>query len=207
MATWHCKTTGAYSYDSVEAQDNVLAMVDILVGEYGWTKNAVAGLAGNQFAESGFNPWRWQSDSVQPTTASPWTDIGYGLFQFTPAGKYINNASSYSGYGPNFSNQAGLITDGEAQLRYINDNADYYATTAYPLSFEEFKQSTESGGYLALAWLYNYERPADPSATASQRESQGNYWLEYIGGYTPSGGKKWLYGGVRDMLRRLIIHA
>lgn len=204
---WHVKTSGGYSNDSTEAIENAKMCADVLM-PLGWTANAVAGLLGNASAESAMNPWRWQSDIIGSTGGSPWTNSGYGLVQFTPAGKYINAAQSYAGYGPNFSNQTGKDTDGQAQLLFINDNADYYATTAYPLNFSQFKASTETGGYLAKAWLYNYERPADPSATESARESSGDYWQGILTGYTPTpGGKTLLYGGIRDVLRRLIIHA
>lgn len=207
---WHNQARYGFSSDSTEAEENVKMMADILVGQCGWSLNAVAGLAGNQFAESGYNPWRWESDDILASTD---TDLiatskvhGYGLFQFTPSGKYINSASGYSGYGPNYSDKTGSENDGTAQLLFINDNADYYATSSYPLSFDEFKTSTQTGGYLALAWLYNYERPADPSATAAQREQYGNYWQGVLTGYTPSGTSSWKYGAAREIIRRLILH-
>lgn len=208
--SWHAKATGAYARDSTEAIENAYCMADVLIGELGWTNNALAAILGNMGSESGYNPWRWQGDTVQSTAGSPWYSIGYGLVQFTEAGKYINSpvAKGYSGYAPNFSNQAGKPTDGEAQIRFIDSNADYYPTSSYPETFSEFKKSTKDAGYLARAWLYNYERPADPSATAGARAENAQYWYGVLESYVPGGGgQTWRYGAVRDVIRRLILHA
>lgn len=210
---WYAKSTGSYSRDSAAAIANAKEIANVLSGSCGWTINAVCGLLGNMAAESGYNPWRWESDSILASTDTSLiatsTTHGYGLVQFTPAGKYINNASSYAGYGPNFSNKIGKATDGQAQMLYINDHADYYATSSYPLSYAQYKASTESADYLAAAWLYNYERPADPSATINARQSNALYWAGVLDGYipVPSGRASWWFGGIRDVLRRLIIHA
>lgn len=186
---WHVKVSGGYARDSQEAIDNAQMHLNIL-SPLGWTKNAIAGLMGNESVESGYNPWRWQNDDIQPTTNSPWYNHGYGLVQFTNAGKYINdeNAKAMTGYGPNFSNQAGNMNDGTAQLLFIDAYADYYKTDSYPLTYAEYKASTESGAYLAAAWLYNYERPGDPGATVAARREAGDYWLSVLNGQTPGPG-------------------
>ena len=138
-------------------------------------------------AESGYNPWRWQSDKIGVSTGSPWTNKGYGLVQFTPGGKYINDsrAKAMPGYGPNFSDKVGNIADGNAQILFVDSYADYYPTGAYPMSFAEFKKSTSDPGTLAKAWLYNYERPADPVATESERAENGRYWFQVLSGEIP----------------------
>lgn len=177
---WHVKATGAYS--GSDAEDNANMIYSILSGK-GWTKNAIAGLLGNIQAESGLNPWRWQGDNVQSTTNSPWKNHGYGLTQFTGAGKYINNASSYTGYGPNFSDKTGSQNDGTAQMLFLNDNADYYKTSAYPLTYSQYKTSTLSPSYLGAAWVKNYERPADQSSSVLQYRGQlAENWYTVIGG-------------------------
>lgn len=179
--TWHAKAKGAYAEASSEAMDNALEIYGILAAR-GWTINAICGLLGNMGHESGYNPWRWQSDRLGASTGSPWTNKGYGLVQFTPASKYINNALGISGYGPNFSDKTGLATDGYAQIIFVDENADYYATSSYPLSYAEFKASTENPAYLASAWLYNYERPADPGATEQARQTSANFWYQALSG-------------------------
>lgn len=186
MNEFHCKRTGGYAKESTEAIENVKLLYNIL-GSLGWTANAVSGLAGNIGAESGYNPWRWQSDSIGTSTGSPWRNKGYGLVQFTNAGKYINDsrAKALPGYGPNFSDKTGRLTDGYAQTLFIDAFGDYYATSAYPLSFQEFKNSNEGADYLASAFLYNYERPEDPAATEATRRANALYWYSILSGETP----------------------
>lgn len=173
---WHNKNIGGWSRTDPEAQENVLMMVSILA-PLGWTINAVAALAGNQYAESAFNPWRWESDTVN-------TARGYGLFQYTPATKYINSsiAAGYTGFAPNYPMGTGGQDDGTAQLLFMHNNVDggYIRTNAYPLTMEQFRTSTQDPGYLALAWLYNYERPGDPSATAAERAAQARWWYDWL---------------------------
>ena len=173
---WHNKNIGGWVRTDPEAQENVLMMMSILA-PLGWTINAVAALAGNQYAESAFNPWRWESDTMN-------TARGYGLFQYTPATKYINSsiAAGYTGFAPNYPMGAGGQDDGTAQLLFMHNNVDggYIRTNAYPLTMEQFRTSTQDPGYLALAWLYNYERPADPSATAAERAAQARWWYDWL---------------------------
>lgn len=183
---WHAKKIGGYARTSVEAQENAQMIYGLLYSR-GWTLNAVCGLLGNLSAESGYNPWRWQSDAVGVSTGSPWTNKGYGFVQFTPGGKYINSsaAKAYPGYGPNFSDRAGNINDGYAQMCFVDEHADYIPTGTYPMTYAQFKTSTLSAGHLARVWLYNYERPGDPAATEEARASNGNWWYETLSGETP----------------------
>jgi len=186
-SAWHTKNSGGYANSSQEAIDNATRIYDILSG-YGWTLNAVAGLLGNMCIESGLNPWRWQNDHIGASTGSPWTSSGYGLVQFTPASKYINDsrAKSFDGYGPNFSDIPGSVNDGSAQLEFVDKYADYIKTASYPLTYAEYKASSKDPEYLAEAWLYNYERPKDPSASIASRKANAKYWYETLSGVTPT---------------------
>ena len=186
---WYAKKYGAYSRDSAEAKANAEEIYTVLAGQ-GWTVNAVSALLGNFGYEGGYNPWRWESDDVlnygDPAIGTSYSH-GYGLAQFTPAGKYIDDsrAQAFPGYGPNYNDQQGSLTDGNAQILFIDGYADYYSTSAYPLSYSEFKRSSETPEYLAAAWVYNYERPADPTATIAGRQQEARYWFDYLGGVTP----------------------
>lgn len=178
--SWHAKRTNGYSHSDTEAQENALEIWTIL-GSRGWTKNAVCGLLGNFAQESGYNPWRWESNVVLSST-DPRIDTsrtnGYGLGQFTPAGKYIHSqySPSYPGYGPNFADITGDVNDGNAQILFIDEHADYYPTTAYPWSYSEYKAKTESSEIMTRAWFANYER-GDPSvANMPFRISEAAYW-------------------------------
>ena len=177
---WHNKNTGAYSRDSIEAQENVMKMVEVLA-PLGWTINAIAALAGNQAYESGFNPWRWESDTVNPSG-------GYGLFQYTPAVGapygYINNPATagLTGYQPNYPMGSGGQDDGTAQLLAMHNNtlSKYDPTSAYPISLQQFRESTQSPDYLASAWLYNFEKPRYPGQTEAGRRADALWWYDWL---------------------------
>ncbi len=196
---WHAKPTGGYAKTSTEAQDNAGELAQVLY-ELGWCAEAIAALLGNGAGESGLNPWRWQEMQdgrpLVPSTNSVWQDRGYGIFQFTPSSKYINNttASQYAdyGYGPNFSNSRGKATDGAAQAAYFGDNvssdwpkdlygyyADNFAAIGVDISkwyytdYENFIQGVDNNGNsLTVAELVGvfeltYERPGDTYAANS----------------------------------------
>ena len=137
--TWNCKTYGGYNRTSAEAKENATMVYSVLYS-LGWTLEAVCGVLGNIEAESAYNPWRWQSDSILPV-GDPRIDYqnahAYGLCQWDPAGKYINNGGSYNGYGPNYSNRTGSQNDGTAQMLYLDGNADYYPTSSKGQGFAE----------------------------------------------------------------------
>lgn len=211
MPNWHAKKYGGYDRTSQEAKDNA-DMMRAFLNARGWTDNAIAGILGNISAESGYNPWRWQSDDVLNSTDTETirdsTVNAYGLFQFTPAGKYIlsSTAQSFTGYAPNFNDVAGNPLDAEAQLAYIDAGlGGYYPTATYDLTLAQFKASMLPAETLASAWLYNYERPADPSATESVRRENARYWHEYFGGH-PTPGRSlpvWMIYQIKK--RRLIL--
>lgn len=134
----------------------------------GWSKNAIAGMLGNMETESTINPGIWQD------LAEGRLDLGFGLVQWTPADKYTDWADS-RGY-------AWTDIDGQLErLQFeIDNNLQWIPTVGYPLSFSEFKTSTQSPEYLAQAFLLNYERPRDQSQP--NRSTQARYWFENISG-------------------------
>lgn len=68
-------------------------------------------------------------------------------------------------------------------LYEVENNIQWIATSTYNYSFREFTQSTDTPYNLALAFLANYERPADPNQPA--RGTQAEYWYEFLGGLPP----------------------
>lgn len=186
---WHNKNYGAFAKNSIEAQENVMKIVSILM-PLGWTVNAIAGMIGNIEAESGLNPWRWQNDSQN-------ISLGYGLFQYTPASNYVGDslASTMTGYAPNYPVGSGGQDDGTAQLLYMMEDSvpssgggrgsQYAPTALYPLTFTEFQHSTESPEYLASAWLKNFERAG--IEYEETRQANARYWFDWINdhGYIP----------------------
>lgn len=220
--SWHAKARGSYALDTIEAKENV-AMISSDLTSDGWSLKSIAALLGNGAGESGLNPWRWESDYV-PTyneflgwNYSQALSHGYGIFGFTPAYTYINsnNEQSFSsyGYGPNFSDRAGLATDGEAQVRYfmstvsqnwLHNLYNYYAdnfaqigvdiSTFYYMTFQQFKTATDGNGNsisiadLTGAFELCYEKPNDAAAASSYRYrvSQAEAWYEYLQNNPPT---------------------
>lgn len=137
----------------------------------GWTINAVAGFLGNVQHESTINPGRWEGDVVGRTGK------GYGLVQWTPATKYINWL--LVGADPS------TMDNNLKRIRYelAHPSVQWRKTNAYPLSFKQFTQSTQTPEYLASCWLKNYERAG--IAAEARRRRYARYWFEYLGGITP----------------------
>lgn len=131
---------------------------------YGFSVNAIAGMLGNIQTESSVNPGIWQS--LKPFKG------GYGLVQWTPYTKYSDWAGS------------GWENNGDKECERIafefDNGIQYYPTSAYPITAYEFKTSDMSPEYLATAFLYNYERPAN--LNQPNRRKQAAYWYEYLEG-------------------------
>lgn len=219
---WHCKRTGSYTTSSIEGQDNANEIASYLLG-IGWVLSAICAFLGNGAGESGLNPWRWESDNV-PTrsTFENWTPTeasthGYGLLQFTPANKYINNSnqSAYTalGYGPNFADRVGSLSDGTAQLAFFADtfasswlhglynyyyddfqniNVDindfYYISDAQFILGQDDQGRSTSIDNLVGAFELCYERPADWAAAQSYQNRVVNAWnwWYYFQSYPPT---------------------
>lgn len=190
---WHNKNTGAYGRESAEALDNARMGYSILAAR-GFTLEAFCAVWGNVEHESGYNPWRWQGDSVLPV-GDP--RIGYqnahayGLVQWDPASKYIDGGASYSGYGPNYSDRAGSAAEGTAQLNFLDATAvssgQYFPNPNYnyQISYANFKTATlnqYSMEWLTRAWFHNYER----GTWSNSRVTAAQYWYDTLSGEPPA---------------------
>lgn len=140
----------------------------------GWTANAICGMLGNMQSESAINPGRWQSDRVGGDSDGH----GYSLVQWTPYTKYTNWCAE-NGYVDPSEMDVAI----ERILHEVENNLQWIATSKYNMSFKEFTQSTESPNYLAMVFIANYERPAEPNQPA--RGTQADSWYEYLTGETP----------------------
>ena len=190
---WHNKNTGAYGRESAESLDNARMGYSILAAR-GFTLEAFCAVWGNVEHESGYNPWRWQGDSVLPV-GDP--RIGYqnahayGLVQWDPASKYIDGGASYSGYGPNYSDRAGSAAEGTAQLNFLDATAvssgQYFPNPNYnyQISYSNFKAATlnqYSMEWLTRAWFHNYER----GTWSNSRVTAAQYWYDALSGEPPA---------------------
>ena len=183
---WYCKATGGYGYGTAEAKYNA-EQIYFLLTERGWGLGAISGVLGNLQFESQMNPWRWQSDIVL-NSSDPQIDYSttnaYGLFQFTPAGKYCHSsiARAYPGFKPNYSNRTGGDFDGYSQVCFVDEHADYIPTAPpYDVPYASFKLFQLNPRYCARIWLYNYER----GTASTLREDYAEQWYNYLSNVTP----------------------
>ena len=222
---WNCKPNGGYAISSVEGTENInlyYTMYQSLTGV-----NNVIGQLCNVYWESGLNPWRWEGDVFN-------THNGYGLYQYTPATGYIN-LSGYPDKSPNMSTSqvsGGTPNDAKAQIYVFQDNAlgkwigDCWRPDWDPATYPDlYAKHTAilnryaSGPLLSLADFYDindiedacfafmacFERPGTPNFATRLAFAPAIEEALHPGPQPP--GSTILYGGVRDVLRRLIIHA
>lgn len=102
---------------------------------------------------------------------------GYGLVQWTPASKYIDYIGTLNDPSTMDNNLKRIVYE-------VENNIQWIATSTYNYTFEEFTKSTDSAYTLAMAFLANYERPADPSQPS--RGTQAEYWYSYLGDLEPN---------------------
>lgn len=154
-----------------ESKQNWLAFWQFFKAK-GWTANAVAGILGNSYFESTVNPNRWEGDVP---FAQPVASRGYGLVQWTPWTKIIDWLKE-KGYYPDVSK----FGQGECErIQWeMENNQQWIATATYPESFASFSKSTADPYTLAIEFLANYERPADPNQP--QRGTKAREIYDYI---------------------------
>lgn len=220
-ASWYTDNDYWYrGYSSFYKQEHNAALV------WYWLKkrfganlsiNAVAGLLGNMEVESTCNPGKWEKPVNDPLK---WYN-GYGLVQwsssnFNPYIKWAIGEESYSGpheYLITKAEQMQSTWDGngplemqriyyEAQngLEWMgNQNATQSGLPATPafsmMGF--FTNTIYSAWQCAEAWLWYYERPANPPVGYRGDLAQ-NYWLPYLQSLPPWRGGLPIY----MMLRR-----
>ena len=97
------------------------------------------------------------------------------MVQWTPATNYTDwaNSNEYD------------ITDPNGQLYWIDalsaSKGQWISTSAYRMTWEQFKSSSESPEYLASAFLKNFERAG--VEVESERRSCARKWYDYLQKY------------------------
>lgn len=200
--SWACDPTGAYGRGSAKSRQNA-DEIRAVCNALGWCLESICALLGNIEHESGYNPWRWQGDTVLPvgdprigTIGGGNTAHAYGLCQQDPAAKYIYRAYAQmqNGFGPNYSDQAGSQYDGYAQLQYLHwicsqneaggewlPNSSYAQGLGVP--FEDFivNSPNYTTGQLARVFFGCYER----GTWSDTRVTATNYWYTIFTGSDP----------------------
>lgn len=143
----------------------------------GWTLNAIAGLCGNIQQESTFNPNLIQIGGT-----------GHGLVQWTPPENLYDVLDVlYGGHDDWYDGdkQCNAIYAEFEQSTGRHDwgiEPQWYQTSAYPISWDEWATSTADPGYLALAFERNYERPRDDHP---ERAQYARNWYDFLKGEAP----------------------
>lgn len=148
-----------------DMQQNAMYIAAYLLNE-GWTMEAIAGMLGNIQAESTINPGIWQSLKEGNTSG------GFGLTQWTPATKLIDWATDQ---GLDYKD---IDTQLKRILYEVEEGIQFYSTDTYPINFKDFTTSTKTPEWLAGAFLYNYERPAEYNITP--RQNNARYWYNFL---------------------------
>ena len=141
-------------------------IIESYLASKGWTLNAICGLLGNMESESTINPGIWQS-LIENNMSG-----GFGLVQWTPATNFTDWAD----------NEGFNWDDGDAQLKWIDEETtkfgQWISTESYPISFAQFKTSSNPPEYLASAFLKNFERAG--VEVEEERRSQALKWYSYL---------------------------
>lgn len=202
-----------YTSDGTSSEPLTLAQMQVNArfiykyGTYlGLHVNVICALLGNMQRESGLNPGRWEDDIVNNYSK------GFGLVQWTPATKYLNESHPYEDGEP-----YEMLNNLYHVCEYTSlAKSQYIPTDDYPETYLEFMTSTKSISYLTKAFLYNFERAS--AEALDERIANANYWYEFLTGNippidpdepnpptpTPSGKKKKGYNFVLFNRRRRI---
>ena len=133
----------------------------------GWTRNAICGMLGNMWAESGI-----VADIDEKSGGG-----GYGLVQWTPK-RHLTDWANKNGL-----NYRTVDTQCRRIQWELENGEQFYKTTEFPLTFKQFVKSTESVSYLAKVFVRNYERPRSPNY--EKRAQYANEWCAKVTGSGP----------------------
>lgn len=188
MSDWVVNESGTIDFPGME---NNAGIIRTYFENSGWTINAISAIIGNMQAESGINPGRWENDNVGNLAG------GFGLVQWTPATRVQNWI--YETYGNTD------YTNGDYQLDRIiyelDNGLDYYPTNCFKETFHEWTVSNKKPGYLAAAFLCNYERAANTGWSAQIKRARfAESWYQYLTGENPG---KWIPAGLICVMKKI----
>ena len=192
--------TGFTHYGEKQTQ-NADEIYNLCIGSM--TLEALCGILGNMQAESYLNPGQGELYRGM----SP--QYGLGLIQWTPSGHQGSNPlQDYA------TSVGGLWYDGNIQIQKIltGEPGAWIPKQQWPYTWAEYCQLTD---YALATRAYFEER--ERGTWGENRVSYAYHWFDHFNGSPPPGptppgpgpdpGSILLYGAVREVLRRLIIHA
>ena len=118
--------------------------------QYGWARNPIVAYLANAQQESNLNPASFQSGQGN------WNS-GVGLNQWTPRTNLQTRARAIGRTDYLTIDCQLAVTDYERRT-----GIQYYATSAYNISFNDFIKSSSDIEWLTYAWEANYERAGTP---------------------------------------------
>lgn len=177
-----------YRYFNQAEMENNAACVWQFFYPLGWSIQAVAALCGNLQKESTFNP-----DLIEHNVSDP----GHGLFQWTPASDLYRVLDylygNHTDWGDPDGQCSALYAEYQKTIGQIPASAPFdqqwypsLARFGYRYdSWEQWAHSTEDPGYLAMAFMDNYLRPAGLSP---ERAVWAREWYQFLLTVDPTGG-------------------
>ena len=130
--------------------ENGTEVAQKLYTQYGWSRNPIVAYLGNIQQESSIDPTNFQGAD------GDWS-MGVGFNQWTPGTNLQERAQA-------IGRTDYLTIDCQLAVMDYERRAgiQYYATSSYNLSFDEFIKSTNDIEWLTYAWEANYERAGSP---------------------------------------------
>ncbi|MCP1161346.1 phage tail tip lysozyme [Bacillus infantis] len=154
-----------------QEQINNVKIITEYFKEKGWTIAAISGLLGNMEQES----------YIKPDISEIGSGRGYGLVQWTSMDSTVKGVD----YIQQLLRQAGIQGDYRSihtQLELLNwhmfSGTQYYKTTAYPYTPQQFTQ-LQDPALAARAFERNFERPRD---LHPERAEMARGWYNYLTG-------------------------
>ena len=169
--------------------NNEKAIWNFLIGK-GMNAYAAAGIMGNLYAESAFNPRNLQNSYEKK--------IGLTDEEYTAAvdaGTYTNFAKDCAGYGlaqwTYHTRKQGLLSKAKAAGKSVGDlNIQLSFLWEELQGYKKVMQQLKAAGSVAeaaSAFMIGFERPADQSATAQKkRASYGQKYFDKYAGSRPA---------------------
>lgn len=146
-----------------EMENNAKCLYGYLHNIHGFTLQACCGILGNCTVESSINPNRSEIGGS-----------GYGLVQWTPGSRCTSYLESRGAKFEDYGNM-------ECDLIAIGDG--WISSKSYPMTWAAYINSTEDPSYLALTYLANFERPANPYQPV--RGQHATNWYNYLKDWEP----------------------
>lgn len=172
-----------------ETGNNEKAIWNFLIGK-GMNAYAAAGIMGNLYAESAFNPRNLQNSYEKKFGL---TDEEYTAA--VDAGTYTNFAKDCAGYGlaqwTYHTRKQGLLSKAKAAGKSVGDlNIQLSFLWEELQGYKKVMQQLKAAGSVAeaaSAFMIGFERPADQSATAQKkRASYGQKYFDKYAGSRPA---------------------